>query len=67
MLHVLLMSAMFGLPGHTDCMCYMYENRTHTMQVYVSKHLFASLIRDKFCVKVYTKREGKTTIHVCTM
>lgn len=58
---ILIAAAMFGLPGHTDCMCYVYTNRDGSMQVYVSKHFFESLVREKWCIRVYTKRG----VHIC--
>lgn len=64
LLALLLAAAVMGHP-HSDCMCYMYVNRDSSMQVVVGKHMFESLVHDKWCVKVFTKRDGKKTIHVC--
>jgi hypothetical protein len=64
MLLALLLAVVMGHP-HTDCMCYMYVNRDSTQQVYIGQHMFESLVKEKWCVKVYERREDGKTIHVC--
>lgn len=65
LLLIIALTVLTGHHPHSDCWCYMYQNRDATTQVFVGQHLFESLVRDKWCVKVFIKRDGRRTIHVC--
>lgn len=67
MISLLFASILTGFHPHTNCLCFAYINRDGSQEVYVSEHLFQSLVHDKWCIKVFLRREDITIVKICQM
>lgn len=66
-LGLLLAAILVGHHPHPEVWVYKYVNQTQSQQIYVGKSFFDSLVREHWCVKVYTAVEDHHKVQVCVI
>ena len=67
MLGAALLACLVIATPRTQTWQYAYENMTGSQRVYVSQHFYDDLVKEKWCVKVYVKRDDTGTINICVI